>query len=239
VPPPVIRQLLVGSGLRQPAPRPDRDIDPQWLNEQYQVRQRSLKDITAETGIPVGTLAAAARNAGMPVRQGVNGRAHPLASLGGPAVFPPAISAAFAKAGSEQRIRRILALPGQPGLLHAARQLGVKRATLDSQIRQLEDAAGTTLLRTSPNGKIALTADGEQFTRDYRPVLRSLEQSRTATAGNHGTLPLAPTRIVHFPGDWLHQALFNYPNAPAQNVQVHAIPTAQSTARSDRANSAG
>jgi hypothetical protein len=110
----VIQQLLVGTGLRQPAPRPHRDIDPQWLNEQYQVRQRSLKDITAETGIPVGALAAAARNAGIPVRQGVNGSAHPLASLGGPGAFPLAIWAAFAKAGSEQRIRRILALPGSP-----------------------------------------------------------------------------------------------------------------------------
>jgi len=42
----------------------------------------------------------------------------------------------------EWLIRRILALPGQPGILHAARQIGIKRATLDSQIRQLEDAAG-------------------------------------------------------------------------------------------------
>jgi hypothetical protein len=46
----------------------------------------------------------AARNASVPVRQGVNGRSHPLASLGGPAAFPPAIWAVFAKAGSEQRI---------------------------------------------------------------------------------------------------------------------------------------
>jgi hypothetical protein len=220
----VIRQLLVGTGLRQPSPRPDRDIDPQWLNEQYQVRQRSLKDITAETGIPVATLAAAARNAGIPVRQGVNGRAHPLASLGGSAAFPPAIWAAFVKAGSEQRIRRILALPGQPGLLHAARQIGIKRATLDGQIRQLEDAAGTTLLRTSPNGIIALTADGERFARDVRPVLKSLAQSRTTKAGNHGTLSLAPARIVHFPGDWPHQALFNYPQRSSSECSSSGDP---------------
>ena len=44
--------------------------------------QRSLKDIAAETGIRVDALAAAARNAGIPVRHDVNGRGHPLASVG-------------------------------------------------------------------------------------------------------------------------------------------------------------
>jgi hypothetical protein len=73
----VIRQLLTSAGLRQPAQRPHPDIDPQWLREQYHSRQRSLKDIAAETGIPVDALAAATRNAGIPVRQGVNGHAHP------------------------------------------------------------------------------------------------------------------------------------------------------------------
>jgi DNA-binding transcriptional LysR family regulator len=104
----------------------------------------------------------------------VNGRAHPLASLGGPAAFPPAVWDAFARPRAEQRIRRILALPGQPGLLHAARQIGIKRATLDSQVRQLEDATRTTLLRTGADGMITLTADGEQFARDIAPVLEML-----------------------------------------------------------------
>jgi TniQ len=178
----VIRQLLVSAGLRQPAPRPGRDIDPQWLREQYQVQQRSLKDIAAETAIPVSALAAAARNAGIPVRQGVNGRAHPLASLGGATAFPPAIWNAFARPHAEQRIRRILALPGQPGLLHAARRIGIKRATLDSQIRQLEDAAGTALLRTGPDGIITLTAHGEEFARDVQSALEALAQSREKDA---------------------------------------------------------
>jgi molybdenum-dependent DNA-binding transcriptional regulator ModE len=147
-----------------------------WLREQYQDRQRSLKDIAAETGIPAGTLAAAAREAGIPVRHGVNGRAHPLASLGGPGAFPPAVWDAFTRPGAEQRIRRLLALPGQPGLRHAARQLGIRHAILASQIRQLEDATGTTLLRTEPDGTITLTADGEQFARDVAPVLGMLAQ---------------------------------------------------------------
>jgi hypothetical protein len=33
-----------------------------------------------------------------------------------------------------------------------------------------------------------------------------------------------PAEIVHFPDERPHQALFNYSNAPAQSVQVQAIP---------------
>ena len=83
-----IRQLLTSAGLRCPAPPPDGGIDPHWLREQYQDRQRSLKDISAETGTPVEAVAAAARKAGIRVRHGINGRAHPLAAIGGPGTFP-------------------------------------------------------------------------------------------------------------------------------------------------------
>ena len=111
-----IRQLLTSAGLRQPAPPPDSGIDPHWLREQYQDRQRSLKDIAAETGIPVEALAAAARNAGIRVRHGIDGRAHPLAALGGPSAFTTDVWNAFTHPGAEQRIRRLLAIPGQPSL---------------------------------------------------------------------------------------------------------------------------
>ena len=55
---------------------------------------------------------------------------------------------------AEQRIHRLLALPGQPGLHYAARELGIRHATLASQIRQLEAVTGTTLLHTGPDGTI-------------------------------------------------------------------------------------
>jgi hypothetical protein len=88
-------------------PAPDGDIDPHWLREQYQDRQRSLKDIVAETGTPVEALAAAARKAGIRVRHGIAGRPHPLAALGGPGAFPrtsgassPTRASSSASAGS-------------------------------------------------------------------------------------------------------------------------------------------
>jgi hypothetical protein len=183
-----IRQLLTRAGLRQPPPRPHR-VDPHWLREQYHSRQRSLKDIAAETGIPAEALAGAARNAGIPVRHGMNGHAHPLASIGAPGAFPPAVWNAFTRPNAEQRIRRLLALPGQPGLHHAARELGVRHAILASQIRQLEAVTGITLLHTSPDRTITLAADGEQFALEVSPVLESLAQSRKSKDDNHGTSP--------------------------------------------------
>ena len=99
-----------------------------------QDRQRSLNDIAAETGVPAEALAAAARKAGLRVRRGVTGRTHPLAALGGPGAFTADVWNAFTRAGAEQRIRRLLALPGQPGLSHAARQLGIRNASLTSQL---------------------------------------------------------------------------------------------------------
>jgi DNA-binding transcriptional LysR family regulator len=80
-----------------------------------------------------------------------------------------------------QCIRRLLALPGQPSLNHAARQLGIRNAILVSQLRQLEAAVGTALLRTGPDGRLTLTAYGQLFARDVRPALESLAQSRSQT----------------------------------------------------------
>ncbi|HEV3293714.1 MAG TPA: LysR family transcriptional regulator [Streptosporangiaceae bacterium] len=180
-----IRQLLTSAGLRQPAPPPDGGIDPHWLREQYQERQRSLKDIAAETGIPVEDLAAAARKAGIRVRHGLNGRAHPLAALGGPGAFTTDVWNAFTHPGAEQRIRRLLAIPGQSSLQRAARQLGIRHALLAGQVRQLEAVVGTELLRTGPDERLTLTAYGRLFARDVAPALESLAQSRSRPPATH------------------------------------------------------
>ena len=82
--------------------------------------------------------------------------------------------------GAEQRIRRFLAIPGQTGLHHAARELGIRPAILASQVRQLEDAAGITLLRTQPDGTIPLTADGGQFARNALAAFNMIVDAREA-----------------------------------------------------------
>ena len=109
-----------------------------------------------------------------------------------PGIPPPGPDPDAASAG--QRIRRLLAIPGQPDLQHAARLLGTTTARLARQVRQLEDAAGTALLRSGPDGRLTLTAYGRLLARDVRPVLESLEQSRHSS-DNHETVPGArPSR---------------------------------------------
>ena len=85
----------------------------------------------------------------------------------------------FTHPGAEQRIRRLLAIPGQSSLQRAARQLGIRHALLASQVRQLEAVVGTELLRTGPDERLALTAYGRLFARDVAPALESLTQSRS------------------------------------------------------------
>jgi hypothetical protein len=109
---------------------------------------------------------------GIRLRHGINGRAHPLAAIGGPVTFPGHLERLHPP-GAEQRIRRLLTLPGQPGLNHAAHQLGIRNAILTSQVRQLEATVSTALLRTGSDGLLASTAYGEHFARDVRPALDS------------------------------------------------------------------
>ena len=85
-------------------------------------------------------------------------------------------------ASAGQRIRRLLAIPGQPDLQHAARQLGTTTARLSRQVRQLEDIAGTALLRTGPDGRLTLTAHGRLFARDVHPVLEHRQPGAHDTA---------------------------------------------------------
>jgi hypothetical protein len=102
----------------------------------------------------------------------------------GPGTFPADVWNVFTRPGAEQRISRLLTLPGQPSPQHAARQLGIRTALLAGQVRQLETTAGTALLRTGPDGRLTLTAYGQRSARDVRPALESLAQSRSQTAGH-------------------------------------------------------
>jgi hypothetical protein len=115
-----------------------------------------------------------------PRRHGITGCAHPRRP-GRTRRVPTDAWNAFTRPGAEQRIRRLLTLPGQPSLPHAARQLGIWNAFLTSQLRQLEAADGTASLRTGPDGRLTLTAYGQLLARDVRPALESLAQYRSQT----------------------------------------------------------
>jgi DNA-binding transcriptional LysR family regulator len=55
-----------------------------------------------------------------------------------------------------------------------------------ARVRQLEDAAGTTLLSVSTDGTLTLTADGKQFARDVTPVLNMLAEPAHETWTDEG-----------------------------------------------------
>jgi hypothetical protein len=66
-----------------------------------------------------------------------SGTASPAAPAHSPPSADPARSRdiwnVFTRPGAEQRIRRLLTVPGQPSLQHASRQLGIRNAILTSQ----------------------------------------------------------------------------------------------------------
>jgi hypothetical protein len=64
--------------------------------------------------------------------------------------------------------------PAPPSPRRRSWMRSVRTAILTSQARQLETAVGTALLRTGPDGQLALTAYGQLFAGDVTPVLKML-----------------------------------------------------------------
>ena len=97
----------------------------------------------------------------------------------------------FAARGAEARIKGLLAIPGHPDLNHAAKRLGVRKAALAQQVRQLEHAVGATLVDIAPGScGITLTPAGERFAQEVVPVFVILDRrgndARTAITPESG-----------------------------------------------------
>lgn len=103
----------------------------------------------------------------------------------------------FTRPGAEQRIRRLLALPG---LNHAA--------------RQLKTAVGAALLRTGPDRWLTLTAYGQPFTRDVPPALDSPAQSRSRST-SHAPCPRPQRPNAQPPHPDLPERCSTTPKTPA------------------------
>jgi len=99
----------------------------------------------------------------------------------------------FSRTKAEQRIRRLLAACGHPGLRHAASHLGIRPFILARQIRDLEAETGTALLHTGQDGRLTLTAHGEQFARDVMPALEALDRSSKNKSADTQRNPDSPS----------------------------------------------
>lgn len=193
---------------------PDGGTDPQWLREQYQDRQRSLKDIAAETGTPGRNPRRRSPQRRHP-RPARHHRPHPPTRRPRRTRHVPTdVWNAFTHPGAEQRTAGSSPSPASPASTTPPASSASGTPTT-SQLRQLETTVGTPLLRTRPDGQLTLTAYGQLFARDVRPALESLAQSRKSRDGNHGTLSLASPGTVHLPRQPARRELFNYNETPS------------------------
>jgi len=101
--------------------------------------------------------------------------------------------------------------------------------TLTSQIRQLEIAVGTALLRAGPDGRLTLTAHGHLFARDVRPARNHSHSPERARTTSRNVIPSA-ARDCSLTRQPAHRELFNYNETPAHGVQVHATASPAITA---------
>jgi molybdenum-dependent DNA-binding transcriptional regulator ModE len=177
-----MRAHLLANGIplpRRASRRPRIDID--WLRDQYVVKQRTMKELAAETGVSQTTIgrlinehADLSRGRGTPSHQASltagDGYPHPLAS----AVLGP---------GGAARVRRFQVYARTRSLNVAAKRLGVRAQSLTKQLNTLEAACDGRLL--------------ERLTRDQRPQeLTALGRTLLKQADRQfGVHPDAPQQL--------------------------------------------
>ena len=138
--------------------------------------------VGGRTGIPPSYVAAHAHTLGLTIRRGVDAHKHVLTIHGGPETFSAPVWASFTRPGADNRIRRLLTIPGHANLNEAAKHLGIKKVMLLHQLRQVEDDVGAALINLDGAPVITLTPAGEQFAGEVRPVLTMLERHRNQPA---------------------------------------------------------
>ncbi|MFI6739472.1 TniQ family protein [Nonomuraea sp. NPDC050451] len=153
-------------------------IDPEWLRDQLENQQRTLKEIAEELGIASGHLAELARELSIPIRgRGSHNSRHPLTPYGGPHAFTPEVWSALQGERSVKRARRFLAATQHATLRQAAANLGISSANLHQLLNVLERRTGTLLFeRKGKRRTLTLTEAGHAFSRNVQQALDLLER---------------------------------------------------------------
>ncbi|MGH2917658.1 MAG: LysR family transcriptional regulator [Solirubrobacteraceae bacterium] len=151
------------------------EFDRDWLDDQYRVRRRTVKDISAETGATASTIRRLLRQHAIPVRP------RGLQALTAGDGFPQPLANAVVGQGGIDRVRRFQVYARTRSLQIASKRLGVFASTLTTQLAALEWACGGRLL--------------ERLTRDQQPQhLTLLGQELLRQADLHlGPNPQAPS----------------------------------------------
>lgn len=126
-----------------------------------------------------------------------------------------------------RQLRYFVAVAEEGGFSRAAERLHVSQPPLSTQIRQLEEELGATLLERSNRG-VVLTEAGRVFLDDARDVLARLENARErierVVAGEVGQLSIGFVSIADY--GVLPPALHDFRGrCPQVDVQLHELTT--------------
>lgn len=128
---------------------PPKDIDKDWLREQYLDRQRPYADIAAELGVAVMTVYDAARRYGITSRApGVHSSPQMITKLGKDSLRDVRRAVEGGLQGWH-RLRRFQIAMTFPTIEAAATSLGAHQSALVHQLRRLERDIGATLYHPS------------------------------------------------------------------------------------------
>lgn len=186
-----MRAHLLANGIPLPArQRRAIRIDGDWLREQYIDKQRTWRELAAETGVSPTTIgrlinehANLSRGRGTPSHQ---------TSLTAGHGYPQPLASAILGPGGAARVRRFQVYARTRSLNVAATRLGVRAQTLTKQLNTLEAACDGRLL--------------ERLTRDQRPQeLTALGRTLLKQADRHfGVHPDAPQQLPKTLSSVLH-----------------------------------
>ncbi|WP_241518764.1 LysR family transcriptional regulator [Streptomyces sp. CB03238] len=175
-------------------------IDPNHLRHEYEVKHRTYAAIAESMGVSTHTIRARAAELGIVSRKDSR-EDHPLAQLGGPDDFPPAVWDTFTGKGAETRVRRLLLITALPTstIAAAARSLNITPCNVHATMKKLERAAGTTLFRRSTKGMTTnLTPAGEVFAHAIRESLSRVDAARTTSDTSQARTKGAAEQTANF-----------------------------------------
>jgi len=143
-----LRSALRRDGIPSPpAGRVRVQVDEGWLRFQYLDKHRTLPDIAAQLGMSPSNLSRVARQLQIPLRP--KGGASHAASISAPSGWPlPLASAVLGQAG-RQRVERFQVYARARSINEGAARLSTTTPVLLSQLAQLEQACGGTLIERS------------------------------------------------------------------------------------------
>lgn len=203
----MIGDYAKAAGITMRTSRPPTPIDPDWLREQYVIRQRSFPEIADEVGVSCMVVIRAAGRYGIDSRpQGVASRNELLTRL--PDWAPADLRRAVeGNLHAWARLERFAEAMTYPSLTQAGIGMAISVRTLVTQFHRLERDIGAPLYHRTPPGRPAGTGAQQRPTARGAALIHALAQpeikalrhpqARSAARGTAGYRTLTEAELVH------------------------------------------